>query len=144
MWYGQYFHTLDDKDRFILPAKFREKIKGLSKKKFYITRGLDNCLFLFDQERWEKVEEKLQALPFTKKQSRDFNRLLFSGAQEIEIDSQGRVSLPGYLKELASIIRDIVIVGIGDRIEIWDKQKWSNFYSDNQGKFEEVAENLFE
>jgi len=144
MWYGQYFHTLDNKDRFVLPAKFRDKFKELKKKKFYITRGLDKCLFIFSQDMWEALEERLRAIPFTKRQSRDFNRLLFSGAQEIEIDTQGRAIIPGYLKGLAAIERDIVIVGVGDRMEIWARLEWEKFYQNNQKNFEEVAENLFD
>lgn len=144
MWYGEYNHSLDDKDRFILPAKFREKIKSLDKKKFYITRGLDGCLFLFHQDVWSGLEEKLKAVSFTKQQSRFFNRLYFSGAHESEVDSQGRMILPQHLKEFAQIQRDIVIIGVGDRIEIWDKKLWEKFYGDNKKRFEEVAENLFE
>jgi len=144
MWYGQFFHTLDNKERIILPAKLRDKIKNLKKKKFFLTRGLDNCLFLFDQVRWEQVEQKLNEIPFTKKESRAFNRLLFSGAQEIDLDTQGRITLPGYLKEVAKIERDVVIVGVGDRIEIWAKNVWAMFCDGSQDKFEEIAENLFE
>lgn len=143
MWYGEYIHTLDDKDRFILPAKFREKIKELKRKKFFITRGLDGCLFLFHQDAWEQLEEKLKSLSFTKQQSRHFNRLYFSGAHEIEIDAQGRAIVPGHLKEFARIEREIVILGIADRIEIWGKQQWDSFYQENRKRFEEVSENLF-
>ena len=144
MWYGEYLHTLDEKDRFILPAKFREKIKTLDKKKFFITRGLDGCLFLVFQDAWEKLENKLKSLSFTKKQSRSFNRLYFSGAVESDIDNQGRVTLPEYLKEFAQIQREITIVGVADRIEIWSKDSWNKFYQDNKKRFEEMAENLFE
>lgn len=144
MWYGQYFHTLDEKDRFILPAKFREKIKSLKKKRFYITRGMDGCLFIFDEVMWEKMEEKLRSIPFTKKQSREFNRLLFSSAQDIAIDSQGRITLPSYLKEIAGIVREIVIVGVAERIEVWGKEEWTKFYSENKKRFEDVAEDLFD
>jgi len=144
MWYGEYAHTLDNKDRFILPAKFREKIKTLKNKKFYITRGLDGCLALYSQSAWAKLEEKLKGLSFTKQQARYFNRLYFSGASEIDIDSQGRVILPGYLKEYAQIKREVMIVGIADRIEIWDKISWNKFYQRNKKNFEEMAENLFE
>ncbi|MDD3296231.1 MAG: division/cell wall cluster transcriptional repressor MraZ [Candidatus Omnitrophica bacterium] len=144
MWYGEYTHTIDSKDRFILPAKFREKIKKFKSKKFFITRGLDGCLFLFSEEAWQKLEEKLKALSFTKQQSRSFNRLYFSGASEVEIDSQGRVSVPEYLKEFGQIKREIVIAGIADRIEIWDKNRWDKFYNENKKKFESMAENLFE
>jgi len=144
MWYGEYTHILDDKDRFILPAKFREKIKALEKKKFFITRGLDGCLFLIPQEAWEKLEDKLKALPFTKQQSRTFNRLYFSGASEIDIDTQGRVILPEYLKEFAQIKREVVIIGVADRIEVWSKGRWDKFYQESKKRFEEMAENLFE
>lgn len=144
MWYGEYIHTLDEKDRFILPAKFREKIKTLKQKKFYITRGLDGCLFLFHQETWEKLEEKLKSLSFAKQQSRSFSRLYFSGAQEIDIDTQGRVTISVYLKEFAKIQKEIVIIGVADRIEIWSRESWVSFYQENRKKFEEAAENLFE
>ncbi len=144
MWYGEYAHTLDDKDRFILPAKFREKIKTFESRKFYLTRGLDGCLFLFHESVWKELEDKLRNLSFTRQQSRFFNRLYFSGASEIEVDVQGRITLAEYLKEFAGIGRDIVIVGIADRIEIWDKMRWNKFYQENKKKFEDMAENLFE
>lgn len=144
MWYGEYIHTLDEKERFILPAKFREKIKTLKQKKFYITRGLDGCLFLFHHETWEKLEEKLKSLSFAKQQSRSFNRLYFSGAQEIDLDTQGRVTIPVYLKEFAKVQKEIVIIGVADRIEIWSRESWNSFYQENRKKFEAAAENLFE
>ncbi len=144
MWYGEYFHSLDSKDRFILPSKFREKVKSLAVKKFYITRGLDGCLFLFTYDVWKENEDKLQSISFTKKQSRFFNRLYFSGATEVEFDSQGRSVVPQYLKEYANISKEIVIAGIADRIEIWAKEKWKSFYEENMEKFEEVAEDLIE
>jgi len=144
MWYGEHNHTLDSKDRFILPAKFREKLKTLKKKKFYITRGLDGCLSLYAEEAWKQLEEKLATLSFTKKQSRSFNRLLFSGASEIEVDTQGRVTVPEYLKSFAQIKREIVIIGVVNRIEVWDRKVWDSFYQHNKKCFEEMAENLFE
>ena len=144
MWYGEYLHTLDEKDRFILPAKFRDTLKTLKKKKFYITRGLEGCLFLFSESVWRKHEEKLKSLSFTKQQSRFFNRLFFSGASEAELDTQGRLTLPGYLKEFGQIKREIVIIGVADRIEIWDKKRWSDFYQANRQRFEEMAENIIE
>jgi len=144
MWYGEYNHTLDEKDRFVLPAKFRDKIKGFENKKFYLTRGLDECLFMFHSTAWQGLEEKLNSLSFTKGQPRAFNRILFSGAQEIDVDSQGRVNVPDYLKEFAKINRDIVIIGVASRIEIWDKQIWKTYCSSNEDKYEETAEHLFE
>lgn len=143
MWYGEYHHTLDNKDRFILPAKFREKIKKLKIKKFYLTRGLDGCLFLFPQDIWKKLEERLNSLDFTKYEVRFFNRLYFSGAQETEIDSQGRISLPQHLKEFAQIKKEIVIIGVAERIEIWAKERWEEFYAHNRRRFEEIAQKLF-
>lgn len=143
MWYGEFTHTLDSKERFVLPAKFREKVKKMKHKTFYLTRGLDGCLFLFPQEVWKKLEEKLQSVSFTREQSRNFNRLYFSGAQEVEIDAQGRLILPGYLKEYAGIKKEILIIGVGDRIEIWDREKWGEFYARNRQRFEEMAEGLF-
>jgi len=143
MWYGEFIHTLDAKDRFILPAKYREKIKKFENKKFFLTRGLDGCLFIFSADVWQELEQKLQSVSFTKEQSRNFNRLYFSGAQEIEIDSQGRVNVPGYLKDYADITKEIVIIGVGDRIEIWDKKRWGEFYARNRKRFEEMAEGLF-
>ena len=103
MWYGEYNHTLDQKDRLILPSKFREKIKTLKKKQFCITRGLDGCLSLYSHNEWKQLEQKLAALSFTKQQSRSFNRLLFSGATEVEVDTQGRITVPEYLKDLQQI-----------------------------------------
>jgi MraZ protein len=143
MWYGEYTHNLDKKDRFVLPAKFRDKAEVLEKKKFYMTRGLEGCLFLFSEDVWKSFEEKLKAVSFTKHEGRSFNRLYFSGAQEIEIDSQGRIFIPAYLKEFAQIKREIIIVGVADRIEIWDKERWQRFYQENKKKFEDAAENLF-
>jgi len=143
MWYGEYNHTLDDKDRFVLPAKFRDKIKSFDNKKFYLTRGLDSCLLMFHSTVWQGLEEKLKGLSFTEGSSRAFNRIFFSGAQEIEIDTQGRVSVPGYLKDFAKIGRDIIIVGVADRIEVWGKKMWDDYYAKNSGNFEAIAENLF-
>ena len=144
MWYGEYEHTLDGKDRSILPAKFREKVKAFKKRKLYMTRGLDGCLSLYAQEAWDKLEEKLKSLPFTKKQSRSFNRLLFSGACEVNVDLQGRITVPQYLKDFAQIEREIIIIGVADRIEVWNRECWNKFYQTNRKKFEETAEDLFE
>lgn len=144
MWYGEYSHTLDEKDRFILPSKFREKLKTLKQKNLYMTRGLDGCLFILAQEAWQKLETKLKELSFTKQQSRSFNRLLFSGASEIITDSQGRITVPVYLKDFAEIKREIVIIGVADRIEVWNKDHWKQFYANKKEKFEDMAEDLFE
>jgi len=144
MWYGEYLHTLDDKDRFVLPAKFRRRIKEHKITTFFLTRGLEKCIFMLASKEWKEMEEKFKSLSFTKKQSRFFNRLYFSGAYEVNVDSQGRILLPASLKEFAGIEKDIVIAGVSDRIEIWDRQKWQKFYQENKQKFEEIAEDIFE
>lgn len=144
MWYGQFIHTLDDKERFILPAKFREKIKREEAFSFYMTCGLENCLFLYTKEVWKELEGKLQSLSFTNQKPRFFNRLFFSGASEIEIGPQGRIVLPQNLKQFAEIKKEIVILGVGNRIEIWDKKRWDDFYCKNKSNFEEMAEDLFQ
>ncbi len=144
MWYGQYIHTLDKKDRFILPAKFRDKIKKGRSVYFYVTRGLEGCLFLYSKQEWQELEDKLQSLSFTNQKPRFFNRIFFSGASEIEIGLQGRIVLPKNLKEFAAIKKEIVIIGVGNRIEIWDKGRWDKFYSTNKNNFEEMAEDLFQ
>ena len=142
MFYGEHEHSLDKKGRLILPAKFREAAKANYIEKFYITRGLDNCLFMFSEEEWKSQEAKFKSIPFTKAQSRKFNRLFFSGAQEVEFDKQGRVLIPRYLKDFAGIKRDVMIVGISNRIEIWDIEKWREFYNSEKASFEKIAEDL--
>ena len=142
MFYGEHEHSLDKKGRLILPAKFREAAKANYIEKFYITRGLDSCLFMFAEEEWKAQETKFKSMPFTKSQSRKFNRLYFSGAQEVIFDKQGRVLVPRYLKDYAGIKRDIMIIGVANRIEIWDIDRWKEFYNSEKGSFERIAEDL--
>lgn len=142
MFYGEYTHNLDDKDRFVLPSKFRSKSKQLKIKSFYLTRGLDKCLFLFPEGEWEKLEDSFKSLPFTKSESRAFNRLFFSGAVQIEFDSLGRATIPEYLKEFAGIKREVVVAGISNRIEIWSKESWEDYYRIHREKFESIAQDL--
>lgn len=144
MFYGEYQHSIDRKGRLILPAKFREIAKQQFIEKFYVTRGLDICLFMFSEEEWRSQENKFKSIPFTKQQSRTFNRIYFSGAAEVVFDSQGRILLPAYLKEFAQIKKDVVIVGVSNRVEIWGKQKWEEFYSNSRQSFEEIAEKLMD
>lgn len=142
MFYGEYEHSLDKKGRLILPAKFREVAKSNYIEKFYMTRGLDNCLFMFPEEEWKSQEAKFKSLSFTKSQARKFNRLYFSGAQEVEFDRQGRILMPRYLKEFAGIKNNVMIIGVSNRIEIWDLEKWKEFYHSEKGFFEKIAEDL--
>jgi MraZ protein len=142
MFYGEYKHSLDNKDRVIIPAKFREIFKEHYAEKFFITRGLDGCLFVFTEESWRAQEKKFRDMPFTQGEARKFNRLYFSGASEVICDKQGRILIPDYLKSYAEINTDVVIIGVSDRIEIWSKEKWQQFFDDNKGNFEDLAEKL--
>ncbi len=144
MFYGEYEHTLDKKGRLILPAKIRETAKANYIEKFYVTRGLDTCLFLFSEDEWRTQEAKFKSLSFTKKEARRFNRLFFSGAVEAVPDGQGRILIPKYLKDYAGIKKDVVITGISNRIEVWDKDRWHKFYNENRDSFEETAEKLID
>ncbi|OGW77147.1 MAG: cell division/cell wall cluster transcriptional repressor MraZ [Omnitrophica bacterium RIFCSPHIGHO2_02_FULL_49_9] len=142
MFYGQYEHALDGKDRLIVPAKFREIFKEHYVEKFYITRGLDRCLFVFAEEEWKNQEQRFREMPFTNEQSRKFNRLYFSGACEVLCDKQGRILVPLFLKQYAEIKENVIIIGVSDRIEIWSKEKWNMFFKDNMDSFESLAEKL--
>lgn len=142
MFYGEYLHSIDRKGRIILPAKFREVAKSNFIEKFFVTRGLDKCLFMFSEEEWRSQEAKFRNISFTKQQARTFNRLYFSGAIEVLADKQGRILLAQYLKDYAEIKKDVVIVGVSNRIEIWAKDKWEEFYGNWRPSFEEIAEKL--
>ena len=144
MFYGEFEHSIDRKGRLILPAKFRETAKNQFVEKFFVTRGLDKCLFMFSEEEWRSQENKFKSMSFTKQQSRTFNRLLFSGAVEVSPDKQGRILLPQYLKDFGDIKKDVVIVGVSNRIEIWAKDIWRDFYSNTRQSFEEIAEKLMD
>lgn len=142
MFYGEHEHTIDKKGRLIIPSKFRESFKEYDIEKFYITRGLDKCLFLFTENEWKSQESKFKAMPFTKTESRRFNRLYFSGACEVECDKQGRILIPKYLKDFADIKRDVMIIGVSNRIEIWSRTDWNEYYNTSKESFEEVAEKI--
>ena len=144
MFYGEYKHTIDRKGRLILPAKFRDAAKANFIEKFFITRGLDKCLFMFSEEEWRSQEQKFKAMPFTKQQARTFNRLYFSGAIDVLPDKQGRILVPQYLKDFAAIKKDVVIVGVSNRIEIWSDDEWNQFYGNSKQSFEKIAEELME
>ena len=144
MFYGEFLHTIDRKGRLILPVKFRESAKSNFIEKFFITRGLDKCLFMFPEDEWRLQEQKFKTMSFTKAEYRRFNRLYFSGAIELLVDKQGRILIPSYLKDYASIKKDVYIIGVSNRIEIWDRENWKEYYSVSRDTFEEVAERLIE
>lgn len=143
MFYGEYEHSIDTKGRLIIPSKFREAFKENYVDRFFVTRGLDQCLFVFTEDEWKKQEFRFKSLPFTNAEARHFNRIYFSGACEVLCDKQGRILLPQYLKDYASIRRDCVIVGVSNRMEIWAKESWKEFYDGVKGNFEKVAEKMF-
>lgn len=144
MFYGEYEHNLDNKGRVIIPAKFREIFKERYAEKFYITRGLDQCLFVFTEEIWKAQEKKFREMSFTRAEARKFNRLYFSGASEVVCDKQGRVLIPDYLKSYAAIQEQVMVIGVSDRIEIWAKDKWNEFFEGNKDSFEDLAEKLMD
>lgn len=142
MFYGEYEHSIDRKGRVILPAKLRDVAKENSIEKFFATRGLDKCIFLFSEYEWSVQEQKFKSMPFTKQESRSFNRLFFSGAVDVQPDRQGRFIIPKYLKDFANIKRDTMIIGVANRIEIWDRETWQQFYVNSSQTFEKTAENI--
>ena len=144
MFYGEFKHTLDRKQRIIIPARFRDALKEHYVERFFITRGLDKCLFMFAEDEWKVQEQKFKSMSFTKAESRKFNRLYFSGASQLECDKQGRILLPKYLKDYADIKRDIIIIGVSTRIEIWSRDIWNEYYKSSQGSFEDIAEKLMQ
>jgi len=139
MLIGEYHHNIDEKNRLVIPSKFREELGN----EFIVTRGLDKCLFVYSMVEWNKIVEKLKALPFTHKDARNFTRFFLSGAASSELDRSGRVSLTSPLIEYADITKECVIIGANDRIEIWAKESWDKFLSDNEENFSDIAENLF-
>jgi MraZ protein len=142
MFYGEYEHTIDKKGRLIIPSRFRDSFREYDVHKLYITRGLDKCLFVFTENEWKSQESKFKSVPFTRSESRKFNRIYFAGASEIECDKQGRILIPKYLKDYAGIKRDVMIIGVANRIEVWSKDAWSSYYGSAKESFEDIAEKL--
>ena len=139
MFIGEFHHTIDEKGRIIMPAKFRDEL-GM---RFIITRGIENCLFVYSLENWQKITDKLNSLPFTKKDARVFSRFFLSGATDVELDKQGRVNVSTPLIDYAKLAKDCVIIGTGDRIEIWAQESWDIFFNSTKDNMSDIAENLF-
>ncbi|MBI0022071.1 MULTISPECIES: division/cell wall cluster transcriptional repressor MraZ [Lactobacillus] len=138
MFMGEFHHNLDSKGRLIIPARLRTQIGD----KMVFTRGMEGCIFGYTLDEWQKIEAKLAKLPLTKRNARSFTRLFYSGAMECEFDKQGRVNLTTTLKEHASLVKECVIVGVSDRIEIWAKERWEEFSEDANGNYDDIAEDL--
>lgn len=139
MFIGEYQHAIDNKNRMIIPSKFRDELGN----SFVLTKGLDGCLYAYTLSEWKIMEEKLKKLPLTSKDARAFVRFFFSGANEVEIDKQGRALIPQNLLEYAAIEREIVTIGVSTRIEIWSKSKWDE-YNNSDINFDEIAEKMSE
>lgn len=140
MFLGEFRHSLDKKGRVILPAKFREALTD----GIVVTRGLDNCLWIFPKAEWYQVEDGIRKLSLTKNNARKFTRFLLGGATEEELDRQGRVSLPSHLREYAGLIKEIVIIGVSNRLEVWSKENWEKYAKEAEESFVDVAEELAE
>ena len=137
---GEFHHSIDDKGRLILPAKFREDLGN----EFIVTRGLESCLFVYPIKEWNKITQRLNTLPFTKKNARSFTRFLLSGATATEFDKQGRINITSPLISYAGLKKECVVIGVGDRLEIWSSESWNKFYKDNEENMSAIAETLFE
>ncbi|MCX7780029.1 MAG: division/cell wall cluster transcriptional repressor MraZ [Negativicutes bacterium] len=138
MFMGEYLHSIDIKGRLILPAKFREDLGD----RFIATKGLDNCLFVYTKEEWAILENKLKQLPLAKPEARAFVRFFFAGAAELEFDKQGRVLIPGSLREYAKLDKDVVVLGVSNRIEIWSKEAWDAYNGEIGPTVAQIAETL--
>ena len=140
MFMGEYQHTMDDKGRIIVPAKFRD---GLGES-FVLTRGLDNCLFVYPREEWQILEGKLRELPLSRQNARAFVRFFLSGAVDCEFDKQGRISIPNNLRDHSYITKEVVIIGVANRLELWSKEKWDEYIKVAEESYEEIAETMEE
>ena len=140
MLIGEYHHNIDEKGRLIIPAKFREEIGN----SFVVTKGLDGCLFVYSLVEWEKMVNKLKKLPFTKKDARTFSRFFLASATVCEFDRQGRINLMNSLTLYAGLKKECAIIGVNDRLEIWDLEKFNNLMKENEEELDEISENLFD
>lgn len=138
MFMGEYRHALDDKGRLFIPARFREELGAPS----VVAKGLDGCLFLFPRASWQRLQDDLAHLPLTRSDARAFMRFLLAGAAEVEPDRQGRIGVPTPLREHAALVREAVVVGVGDRVEVWAQDRWEAYSREAAQAFERIAEEL--
>jgi len=138
MFLGEYQYLIDEKGRVALPSKFRKEFRG----KIYLTRGLDNCLFLFPEKEWQALVEKLTSLPLSQANSRAFVRLMLAGASQVKIDKQGRINIPDYLRRYSSLKKEVVICGLYKRVEIWDKNQWQKYKRKTEKEAIDIAQEL--
>lgn len=140
MFMGEFQHSIDSKGRLIIPAKLREQLGET----FVVTRGLDGCLFGYPLSEWNQLEAKLNEMPLAKKDARTFVRFFYSAATECEIDKQGRINIPNNLREHAKLSKVCIIVGVANRIEIWDEKRWQAFSEEAEENFDELAESMID
>ncbi|KRM78325.1 cell division protein MraZ [Lapidilactobacillus dextrinicus DSM 20335] len=140
MLMGEFHHTIDSKGRVIMPAKFRADLGDT----FILTRGMDGCLFGYPMAKWQEIEQKLDSLPLNKKDARAFVRFFYSAATENEVDKQGRINIATPLFKFAKLQKNCVIVGVSDRIEIWDEARWEEVNQEAEENFDEISENLMD
>ncbi|MBT9139824.1 MAG: Transcriptional regulator MraZ [Dehalococcoidia bacterium] len=140
MFMGEHQHAVDSKGRLIMPVKFREDL-GES---FIVTRGLESCLFVYPLQEWHLLTEKLKTLPFTKADARAFMRFFFSGAVNCELDRQGRILIPNNLREHAKLIKDVMVIGVSSRVEIWSQQVWQEYSEKTELSYEDIAEKMID
>lgn len=138
MFMGEYKHSIDAKGRITIPSKFRDQCD----QSVVITRGFEGCLAMYTQEGWQAYYEKLQALPKNKKEARSFVRMVTARASECEFDKLGRINIPSILREVGTLTKDCIVVGVGDYVEIWDKELWNGYYGENVDSFEDFSESL--
>ncbi len=140
MFIGEYKHSLDEKGRVAIPVKFRPNFRG----GIVVSRGLDHCLFVFEKKEWEVFAGKIKALPISQSNPRAFSRLMLGGAMELGLDAQGRVLLPDYLRDYAGLSKQAVIVGLYDRLEMWDEERWKEYKARTEASGDDIAEKLGE
>jgi len=140
MFIGEYSHTIDDKGRLAVPVKFRMRLAEGA----VITRGLDNCLFLYPRDEWQKMADKLANLPISQANTRGFVRMMLAGAMDVKLDSQGRVLIPDYLRRFANLKKETVVAGLFNRLEIWDSVAWNKYRADVESRSQEIAEKMGE
>ncbi|MDY0134575.1 MAG: division/cell wall cluster transcriptional repressor MraZ [Atribacterota bacterium] len=138
MFLGHYYHTIDEKNRVVIPSSFRGEISG----KVYLTQGMEKCIFLYPEEVWNRFYQKITTLSLTRKETREFSRFFLANATCLDIDGQGRIVLPDYLKNYAEINRQVVWVGVGERLEIWAEEIWRPYHEEMGKKFGELTEQI--
>ena len=139
MFMGEFHHNVDEKGRLIIPSKFRNDLG----KKFIVTRGIEKCLFVYSIDEWNNIVDKLKELPFTRKDAHTFMRMFLSGATECELDNNGRINIPSVLTTYANITKEVVVIGVNERLEIWSENSFDEFFNSNIDNFDDIAEGLF-